>query len=383
MLPAILAAAAGGAAAQAPAVERPAATASGKVVSPLVVSPAPKAPPIDARVDVGGDDSAAGQAVLVWPRRARVRGTPGHVVLSCHVDVHGLAERCRIASESPQGWGFGTAALQLRPTFKLKPAQGPAGPVAAEMNIAVEFKPPAAEFDMGLQTARPMGGGQDSMGTNISIRGNPLPMREVTMMNNPVWVAAPSFEDLARAYPARGAGVEGYAVVHCQVEPSGGLRRCVAARELPTRRGFGAAAVSLARKFRVASDALAKAPRGAPVEVDIPIRMPPPAALAERRVEAPLWIAGFDPEKAPGLFPPQAADQGLTSGRGVARCVVGDDGSMTGCTPEAGDPGGLGFSRAAVKLASTMKMNLWSADGAPVQGGVVRIPIRLNLEGAQ
>jgi len=29
-----------------------------------------------------------------------------------------------------------------------------------------------------------------------------------------------------------------------------------------------------------------------------------------------------------------------------------------------------------------MKMNLWSADGAPVEGGVVHIPIRLNLKGA-
>jgi hypothetical protein len=28
-----------------------------------------------------------------------------------------------------------------------------------------------------------------------------------------------------------------------------------------------------------------------------------------------------------------------------------------------------------------MKMNLWSSDGAPVEGGVVHIPIRLNLKG--
>ncbi len=48
--------------------------------------------------------------------------------------------------------------------------------------------------------------------------------------------------------------------------------------------------------------------------------------------------------------------------------------------PEAGDPDGLGFSEAAAKLASTMRMNLWSADGAPVEGGVVHIPIRLNLK---
>ena len=71
---------------------------------------------------------------------------------------------------------------------------------------------------------------------------------------------------------------------------------------------------------------------------------------------------------------------GLTTGRGVARCLVANDGSLTKCAPEAGDPAGLGFSEAAAKLASTMKMNLWSTDGAPVEGGVVHIPIRLNLK---
>jgi hypothetical protein len=28
-----------------------------------------------------------------------------------------------------------------------------------------------------------------------------------------------------------------------------------------------------------------------------------------------------------------------------------------------------------------MKMNLWSADAAPVAGGVVHVPVRLNLKG--
>ena len=50
------------------------------------------------------------------------------------------------------------------------------------------------------------------------------------------------------------------------------------------------------------------------------------------------------------------------------------------CAPEPGDPDGVGFSEAAAKLASTMKMNLWTADASPVEGGVVHIPIRLNLK---
>ena len=67
-------------------------------------------------------------------------------------------------------------------------------------------------------------------------------------------------------------------------------------------------------------------------------------------------------------------------GRGVARCVVAADGTLTDCSPETGDPDGLGFSEVAVKLASTMKMNPWTADGRPVDGAVFRIAIRLNLK---
>jgi hypothetical protein len=48
--------------------------------------------------------------------------------------------------------------------------------------------------------------------------------------------------------------------------------------------------------------------------------------------------------------------------------------------PEPGQSDGLGFSEAAAKLASGMKMNLWGSDAAPVIGGVVHIPVRLNLK---
>jgi protein TonB len=114
--------------------------------------------------------------------------------------------------------------------------------------------------------------------------------------------------------------------------------------------------------------------------VDIPIRFQPPGDTGERTVAAPTWVASFDPDTTPKLFPPEAAAKGLTTGRGVARCVVAADGTLTDCSPETGDPDGLGFSEVAVKLASTMKMNPWTADGRPVDGAVFRIAIRLNLK---
>jgi protein TonB len=203
-------------------------------------------------------------------------------------------------------------------------------------------------------------------------------MREVTMVDHPVWAQAPGFDDVARAYPAKGDGAEGYAVAHCRVERTGALFACEVRKEAPEKHGFGDAAAGLARRFRVDLDPT-KAPRGADLWVDVPVRFTTPAEALERTVEAPTWLTGFDPGRMMKLFPPEAAAKGLTTGRGVARCVVAADGSLTDCTPLAGDPDGVGFSEAAVKVASVMKMNPWTADGRPVDGAVINLPVRLNL----
>jgi hypothetical protein len=346
------------------------------VVSPLVVTPqARKPPPADVTLKVDSDEDSpdGGQRVSVWPAAAVERDADGKVTLTCFIDAHGLAERCRVAWEYPQGLGFGAAALALQPTLKVPPAKGADGqPIGSEMNLAMVFRAPDTHIDMPNQTA---GGG-------VSVRGNPLAMRHVVVMGHPVWVKAPGFDDLARVYPGRGDGQEGYAVVHCQVERIGVMKKCFVAKELPSGHGFGKAAMSLAYDFKVSPEVMKYAPHGDPIEVDIPIRFPARAEIADRTVTAPSWIAGMDPEAAPKLFPPEAAAKGLTSGRGVAKCAVAADGSMASCAPEGADPDGLGFSEAAVKLAATMRMNLWSSDAEPVAGGVVHVAIRLNLDPA-
>jgi hypothetical protein len=345
-----------------------------------VISPQPKTPPpVDVTISMDGSDEAGGgQRVTIWPTHAFTRGANGRVTLTCLIDVHGLAERCRVAYEQPQGMGFGAAALELQPTLKIPPAKAPDGqPVARQMNIALNFKAPDMETDL-QQFESALGSGHAA---NLSVQHQPLAMRHVVMMNHPVWIEAPSFDDLEKAYPARGGGVEGYAVAHCEVQRTGLLTRCVAAKELPVRLGFAPAAVKLAAKFKVSPEVMKYAPHGDPIEVDIPIRFTPPGA-ADRTVSAPSWIAGVDPDRAPKLFPPEAAAKGVTSGRGVVRCQVTADGTMAGCAPETAEPEGLGFAEAAVKLASTMRMNLWSADAAPVEGGVVHVAIRLNLGSA-
>src|SRR5262249_1278160 len=122
-----------------------------RTVTGVVVQPAPP-DTIERRPDavarsVGGEDEALGDYVAVWPRAAYRAGKDGPLTLACLIDVHGLAEWCRVAAEQPPGLGFGKAALELKPTFKLKPAQGPNGPVAKVMSINVSFRQPDFQFD--------------------------------------------------------------------------------------------------------------------------------------------------------------------------------------------------------------------------------------------
>jgi TonB family protein len=367
----------------------PAGAPAPNTVSPLTIPGAAKGGPIAATVDMASDENDGGDFTAIWPASAYFKGGDGHVTLSCLIDTYGLAERCQVADETPRSQGFGKAALELRPTFKLKPASGPDGqPVNATMAIRVTFKAPKKYVVGTVGESAAIRGLFDLNGlvdSQTSQAGNPLKMRAVTMLDDPVWVAAASFDDLAHAYPSKGGGVEGYAAAHCRIERSGAnagaLRECQIIKEAPYDHDFGKAALSLTDKFRLAPTVLARAPSSTPVWVDVPIRLVPPAKLADRTIMAPVFLVGVDPAATPKLFPPEAVAAGLTTGRGVARCTVGADGAFTACAPEPGEPDGLGFSEAAVKIAAGLKINLWSADAAPVEGGVVHIPVRLKLKG--
>jgi protein TonB len=366
-------------------------TVSGVVVEPQPSTQVEKSP--DAKVRSAGEtDEAIGDYVAVWPKRAWAAGHEGRVTLACLIDVHGLAESCRVAAETPPGEGFGKAALELRTTFKLAPPSGPDGkPAAKVMTINVTFRQPDFQFDQ-KQLADEMWDATHNPGhgmrpIDVPVQHNRLELKGVTMVDNPLWVAAASFDDLAAAYPAKAGGLEGYGVAHCQVvrtgAEAGALKGCNVIKEEPHGHDFGRAALALASKFRLSPEALPSAPTGDPLWVDVPVRFPPPAAAGDRTVRAPVWLTSIDAATAgPSLFPLKALEQGLKTGRGTARCTVGADGALTDCAPDAAQPEGMGFSEAVVKLAPMMKVNLWSADGAPVRGGTVRVPFDFKLPGA-
>jgi protein TonB len=363
----------------------PPASGGTTTVSPLTVSPSPTPPsktPPAATIDIPYDDSAGGEFAVIWPTNAFKAKIGGHVVLTCDIDRYGLAEWCKVASETPPNDGFGAAALELRPTIKIAPAMGPDGPIDHVTNIAIEFRAPDVDVDWGSGRSggSTEGGlaGQGSNGPTI-FGAPPLAGKAVSILNNPIWVSAVGWGEVSQAYPAAAGGVEGYAVAHCEVERGGALRNCEPIKEDPEKRGFGKAAARLAAKFRVAPE-WSVAPNHADLWVDVPFRFPAPGAAQTREIASPYWVSGFDPDQVLKVYPPEAAAKGVASGYGVAKCVVAVDGTLTDCAPQPADPDGLGFSEAAVRLASTMRMNPWTADGAPAEGAVVQIGVRLNLK---
>lgn len=377
------------------AADPPAKPASHEV-TPLTVTATPTtAPPADVTVRVSSDaGDLRGQSVSIWPAAAHAAGIGGRATLTCKVDIHGLAETCTVAAEDPAGRGFGQAALALRPTFKLTPKMGREGPEDSTMTIAVEFQ--RKEIDTNIQQVangaaapgpmKPEDGASDhstprfvNNGSGQSVFHNAVETRRITLMDSRGWAQAPGFDELAAAYPATGGGIEGYAVAHCKMDPGGTLSRCVTAKETPVGRGFGKAAVALAARFRVSPEVMAQAPKGAPVEADVPIRFPAPAEASDHTVRAPIWVAGYDLQSLLRDFNPPGA-RPVSPGSQV-KCQVAADGRLTACETEYTSPDGMDYDRAAVELASKLRMTLWSAEAGPVAGGVVHILVKRDAGG--
>ncbi len=327
--------------------------AAAMAATPLAAVPAP--PPVIKHADwVKKPD--VDDLMAVWPVEALRQGVGCKVLLQCQVNVHGLPQQCRVNSESRPGLGYGAAALLLTPNFLFRPAVGPDGPVAEEVNIPINFNPD------GLALPRP---------------GEPSLERPMTMPLDPTWVSAPSFADVAKAYPARAAGASGRVSLRCDVTRKGGLNDCDMLLEDPPGKGFGAAARSLVPLFRLAVDGKIEGDR----RVNLPFRFTDPGSpeFKAHHIALPTWVVLPDPNQMARLYPEVAANRHITTGRGVAECTLDRAGAMTACQPAPGVDDSLGFATSAAQVAPVMRANLWTQEGGPIDGAVVEVPIRFNL----
>lgn len=80
-----------------------------------------------------------GETRKYWPASALQSHMSGRALLSCIVPRPGPPKRCRLQSETPEGAGFGAAALQMSTTFRISPVTRDSRTVDMDIMIPVVF----------------------------------------------------------------------------------------------------------------------------------------------------------------------------------------------------------------------------------------------------
>jgi protein TonB len=112
------------------------------LITPVPVSPADEYLPMH-KVSVRPEfDEQKLAKAIVYPSMALRSGIEGRVILELFVDRNGMVRQIRILQESPQGWGFGEAAVKAFTGYQASPARANGEPVSCRMRWPVTFRSP-------------------------------------------------------------------------------------------------------------------------------------------------------------------------------------------------------------------------------------------------
>ncbi|RYF89680.1 MAG: energy transducer TonB, partial [Caulobacteraceae bacterium] len=100
----------------------------------------------------------------------------------------------------------------------------------------------------------------------------------------------------------------------------------------------------------------------------------PPAPPRNPVISRPDWIRKPSGDAVNRAYPDRAQRQNI-GGKVTLSCTVNADGTVSGCSVVSENPGDYGFGDAAIRLSKQFKMRPQTADGQPVGGASVRIPL--------
>jgi TonB family protein len=304
------------------------------------------------------------QLVSIWPRAALEKGLNGRAGITCTTTTQGALRDCTVVHEEPPGAGFGQAAIALSPQFMMNPKVCDGRPVEANVYIPVNFT--------GLTGPRRSAGAP--MGSRIPVQNPDGP----SLIDRPVWVEAPTYEQVVAAYPTgtRASRTPGHVALRCSFGGDGRLRGCDVISEVPTGRGFGAAAQTLSRHFVGAATDL----RGRNVRDNFTVVAftfdPAMLSGSSPVVGKPQWTHVPQSVDLAASFPAAATAAHVSIGHVAMACDVGSGGRLENCAVSRQSPDGLGFDKAALALSSVFQVTVWTDEGLPTVGGHIVVPIR-------